>query len=145
MLTGAGEDKLLALIFKDSCVPGIKVSESVSDYLQAILDEVAVSADRIDKEFLMGYSRSLNLLRSLGMDIRRDTYFRLLRRVESSVFIPLSGEPLDGLTIMGPLEIRALDFENLLILSANEGILPPRTPPPSLTPSNLRRGVGLPT
>ena len=145
MLTGAGEDKLLALIFKDSCVPGIRVSESVSDYLQAILDEVAVSADRIDKEFLMGYSRSLNLLRSLGMDIRRDTYFRLLRRVESSVSIPFSGEPLDGLQIMGPLEIRALDFENLIILSANEGIFPSRNTAPSMIPYNLRRGFGLPT
>ena len=143
MLTG--EDTLLSLIFKDACMPGVTVSESMSDYLQAILDAVAAGADRIDREFLMGYSRSLNLLRSLSMDIRKDTYFRLLRRVESSVSIPFSGEPLDGLQIMGPLEIRALDFENLIILSVNEGTFPSRNTASSMIPYNLRRGFGLPT
>ena len=93
----------------------------------------------------MGYSRSLNLLHSLGIDMRKDTYFRLLRRLEASVSIPFSGEPLDGLQIMGPLEIRALDFENLIILSVNEGTFPSRNTAASMIPYNLRRGFGLPT
>ncbi|HIZ85837.1 MAG TPA: PD-(D/E)XK nuclease family protein [Candidatus Coprenecus stercoravium] len=145
MLDGGGTEPLLALIFKDARMSGVSVSESVSDYLQAILDAVSAGADRIDREFLMGYSRSLNLLRSLNMDVRKDTYFRLLRRVESSVSIPFSGEPLDGLQIMGPLEIRALDFENLIILSVNEGTFPSRNTASSMIPYNLRRGFGLPT
>ena len=77
--------------------------------------------------------------------MRKDTYFRLLRRLEASVSIPFSGEPLDGLQIMGPLEIRALDFENLIILSVNEGTFPSRNTAASMIPYNLRRGFGLPT
>ncbi|HIZ87030.1 MAG TPA: PD-(D/E)XK nuclease family protein [Candidatus Coprenecus pullistercoris] len=141
----AEEDRFLSLIFRNACTEDRSVTESVSDYLQEIMDAVAVNADSIDREFLMGYSRSLNLLRSLDMDIRKDTYFRLLRRLESSVSIPFSGEPLDGLQIMGPLEIRALDFENLIILSVNEGTFPSRNTAPSMIPYNLRRGFGLPT
>ena len=122
---------LLKQIFKDAAKPGTPASEAVSEYL--------------DKEFLAGYSRSLNLLHSLGIDMRKDTYFRLLRRLEASVSIPFSGEPLDGLQIMGPLEIRALDFENLIILSVNEGTFPSRNTAASMIPYNLRRGFGLPT
>lgn len=136
---------LPGLIFKEPLRPGVPASETVSEYLRAILDEVAVGADRIDREFLMGYSRSLNLLDSLGIDMRKDTCFRLLRRLESSASIPFSGEPLDGLQIMGPLEIRALDFENLIILSVNEGIFPSRNTAASMIPYNIRRGFGLPT
>ena len=141
---GEGEP-LLGLIFQDAEKPGIPASESVSEYLSAILDAVAEGADSIDKEFLMGYSRSLNLLHSLGIDMRKDTCFRLLRRLEASVSIPFSGEPLDGLQIMGPLEIRALDFENLIVLSVNEGTFPSRNTAASMIPYNLRRGFGLPT
>ena len=136
---------LLGLIFQDAAKADTPASEAVSEYLRSILDTVAEGADRIDKEFLMGYSRSLNLLHSLGIDMRKDTYFRLLRRLEASVSIPFSGEPLDGLQIMGPLEIRALDFENLIILSVNEGTFPSRNTAASMIPYNLRRGFGLPT
>lgn len=136
---------LLGLIFQDAAKADTSASEAVSEYLRSILDTVAEGADRIDKEFLMGYNRSLNLLHSLGIDMRKDTYFRLLRRLEASVSIPFSGEPLDGLQIMGPLEIRALDFENLIILSVNEGTFPSRNTAASMIPYNLRRGFGLPT
>ena len=139
------EIPLLGLIFRDASEPGVPASESVSEYLSSILDSVAEGADSIDREFLMGYSRSLNLLHSLSIDMRKDTYFRLLRRLEASVSIPFSGEPLDGLQIMGPLEIRALDFENLIVLSVNEGTFPSRNTAASMIPYNLRRGFGLPT
>lgn len=136
---------VLGLIFRDAAKPEVPVPESVSEYLGSILDAVAEDADSIDKEFLMGCSRSLNLLHSLDTDMRKDTYFRLLRRLEASVSIPFSGEPLDGLQIMGPLEIRALDFENLIILSVNEGTFPSRNTAASMIPYNLRKGFGLPT
>ena len=59
--------------------------------------------------------------------------------------MPFEGEPLKGLQIMGPLETRALDFDNLVILSCNEGSFPRRSVASSFIPPELRRGFGLPT
>lgn len=46
---------------------------------------------------------------------------------------------------MGLMETRMLDFNHLIILSANEGILPKTTLPASFIPYNLRFGFRLPT
>ena len=46
---------------------------------------------------------------------------------------------------MGILETRTLDFENLIFLSLNEGILPKTASSASYIPYNIRKGFGLPT
>ena len=61
------------------------------------------------------------------------------------VKIPFSGEPLSGLQILGVLETRLLDFENLIILSLNEGNFPAGGSSNSFIPYNLRKGFGIPT
>lgn len=59
--------------------------------------------------------------------------------------LPLSGEPLRGLQIMGMLETRNLDFDNVHLLSSNEGILPPAKAHDSLIPADIRRQFELPS
>src|SRR5690242_16939582 len=46
---------------------------------------------------------------------------------------------------MGFLETRVLDFENLIILSMNEDILPTSSRHPSFIPFSIRKVFGLPT
>ena len=46
---------------------------------------------------------------------------------------------------MGVLETRVLDFENLIILSMNEGVFPQKKSLNSFIPFTLRKGFGLPT
>ncbi len=58
--------------------------------------------------------------------------------------VSLKGEPLTGVQIMGMLETRSLDFENVIILSANEGILPKTGFSDSFIPFDLRKSHGLP-
>ncbi|MCF6214022.1 MAG: PD-(D/E)XK nuclease family protein [Flavobacteriaceae bacterium] len=68
-------------------------------------------------------------------------YLSLLRN-EKLFF---KGEPLNGLQIMGLLETRALDFENLIITSVNEGILPSGKSSNSFLPYAIKNTFGLPT
>ena len=62
----------------------------------------------------------------------------------SRIKIPFSGEPLEGIQIMGMLETRSLDFENVFILSVNEGILPREMNSSSFIPFALKKAFKLP-
>ena len=56
----------------------------------------------------------------------------------SKVSIPLDGEATRGLQIMGMLETRNLDFENVIMLNVNEGVLPSGKLPKSTIPFEAR-------
>ncbi len=58
--------------------------------------------------------------------------------------INLVGEPLHGIQIMGMLETRTLDFDNVYILSVNEGVLPKTTDIDSFIPIDIRLQHKLP-
>ncbi|WP_298547382.1 PD-(D/E)XK nuclease family protein [uncultured Parabacteroides sp.] len=103
----------------------------------------------IEQEFIFHYFATVNrmkeVMREANVEMKIETYFRLLKRLTDTITIPFHGEPLSGLQIMGVLETRALDFDRLIILSMNEGIFPLRKAANSFIPYNLRRGFGLPT
>ncbi len=124
---------------------GMSVPKVLTQYLRDVLDVVATYVGKLDKEFILGFRQCLNQLQSLDLDMRTDTYFTLLGRITQGISIPFSGEPLNGLQIMGPLEIRSLDFENLIVLSVNEDTFPSAGTAASLIPYNLRKGFDLPT
>ena len=73
-----------------------------------------------------------------------DTLVRMTRQLTAGITIPFVGEPLDGLQVMGVLETRGLDFDNLIITSFNEGVFPQKSSTNSFIPYNLRRGFELP-
>ncbi|GAB6394345.1 MAG: PD-(D/E)XK nuclease family protein [Bacteroidales bacterium] len=138
----------------------------ISDYLIRVLERLGrtigypngedeednnkpLSANDLEKEFIFQYVstvRRLNeVLRESAVEMKIDTYLRLLKRIIGSIHIPFRGEPLSGLQIMGMLETRALDFDRLIILSMNEGTFPRRQSANSFIPYNLRKGFNLPT
>ncbi len=79
-----------------------------------------------------------------GIDIPVEVFSRLLKKHLSLGSIPFSGEPLTGLQVMGILETRCLDFKNVVIVSAQENILPRAYQDNSLIPFNIRKAFGLP-
>ena len=99
----------------------------------------------LDLVFAKEWYRAVCLLGDMHLDIRPETYLRLLDQLLAPVAVPFSGEPLKGLQVMGPLETRALDFRNLIILSSNEGTFPRKSFSSSFIPPELRKGFGLPT
>jgi hypothetical protein len=70
---------------------------------------------------------------------------QLLKMLTMDMTIPYTGEPLEGLQIMGVLETRALDFDNIIITDFNDDIYPGRSRGNSFIPYTLRRGFDLPT
>ncbi len=136
----------------------------IGEYLKSILSEVykhltvekntdeeSVNDTRsidLEREFIVQYYKSITRLQetlSSAKNMSIDTYFRLLRRLAQSISVSFSGEPLSGLQIMGVLETRVIDFENLIILSMNEGVFPLKNPTNSFIPYTLRKGFELPT
>ena len=76
-----------------------------------------------------------------------DKYFiiKIHKQIASTNKVPFEGEPIEGLQIMGPLEIRVLDFDNVYMLSMNDGIYPKNSIRTSLMPYGLRKAFFLPT
>ena len=115
------------------------------EYLIRVLKELDLLSSALDKEFIYRYYLAIERLKRLAIPMRKETCLKLLLQITSSITVPFNGEPLAGLQVIGSLEVRALDFDNLIILSVNEGTFPSSLQSNSLIPYNLRVGFGLPT
>lgn len=99
----------------------------------------------MELEFAMHSWKVLTRLRELNPPVSGKTWWRLLGQLLGAEAVPFKGEPLRGMQIMGPLETRTLDFQNLIVLSCNESVFPRRSVAASFIPPELRKGFGLPT
>ena len=134
-------------------------TSALLDYLLLHLRRIAANYAQIEEpgifEQLYGETayridRMLCLLRdpsifNLQSSISPTTLRRLLRQMMLTAKMPFHSEPDRGLQVMGVLETRCLDFEHLLLLSAEEGNLPRTTHANSFIPANLREAFGLTT
>ena len=132
-------------VIRDRNIADRRVIERFSFYLLEVIERTAMSMEGLELEFAKGCHDCITALRRVETDILPQTYIHLLQQLLSAVSVPFRGEPLKGLQIMGPLETRALDFNNIVIMSANEGVFPRRNVSSSFIPPELRRGFGLPT
>lgn len=160
-VTDLASHPLFKLIFKP-----ITHWQDISEYLKQILSALRTSLSVIESrddnknnyvrsldiecEFIVEYYKTINKMEDVlvnipSIEMSVETYFKLLKKLISGISVPFSGEPLSGLQVMGVLETRALDFDNLIILSMNEGVFPLKKATNSFIPYNLRRGFDLPT
>lgn len=147
------EGNLLGVIFRP-VVKSVKdraLIADIEDYQQEILLAVAARLQHNEKmllelDFAREFYLAVNRMKSAqDLQVLPSTYFRLLGGLVGKASVPFHGEPLKGLQIMGPLETRGLDFDNVIILNCNEGVFPHRSASESFIPSELRRGFELPT
>ena len=146
----------LKTIFRKAADP-----RKLSDYIREVLtiisvkthgnedsDENQITREKLRNEFiysvLLAVNRLETIVRSPDVAFKNETYIRILDKILRNQSVPFSGEPLSGIQIMGFLETRALDFRNIIMLSANEGILPSVTSASSFIPSSIREAFGLP-
>lgn len=116
---------------------------------KVIKDNATVGRNSADVQYLAQVISSINkfedvvLKAGIAMDL--SILWKLLRNLLDEAMLSFVGEPLEGLQLLGMLESRCLDFEQLVILDVNEGILPSKAKHGSFIPFNLRRLFGLPT
>lgn len=103
----------------------------------------------VEAYYIECYLEALADLRSAigrhSIEMRDITFIQMLQRAIGGATVSLSGEPLAGLQVMGVLETRALDFDNLIILSMNERVFPRKHYTRSFIPDTLRRAYGMAT
>ncbi len=101
-----------------------------------------------DSEFIYTALQALETIRQLIEERRFNLSFeavsRVIRDVLQESVIAFSGEPLEGWQIMGFLETQALDFDEVYILSMNEGIIPASGSRSSFIPPDVRAAYHLP-
>ncbi len=100
-----------------------------------------------DFESLYHFARMFRQMETMTQRFRfltnSNTICRLIRQSASEIRLPFTGEPLEGLQVMGMLETRSLDFKQVMILSMNEGVLPKPKPSHSLIPYEVKKSFGL--
>lgn len=129
--------------WKDSANTAIKNCIQLIQILKENID------NKLEQEFLFKNLTVLNQLQSLNnnykyiVDIK--TLHQLFKQVVRNEKLSFQGEPLTGLQLMGVLETRVLDFENIIITSVNEGVLPAGKSDNSFIPFDIKKEFGLPT
>jgi CRISPR/Cas system-associated exonuclease Cas4 (RecB family) len=123
-------DRLLFLMDQLSSHPALNRQEPLlHGYIQHVVCQI---------------NKLTGALQKSTFDISINLYYKILHTVLQKDTIPFTGEPLAGIQVLGLFETVGIDFDNVVVLSANEGILPAINHPVSFIPYNLRRGFGLP-
>ncbi|KAF2518333.1 PD-(D/E)XK nuclease family protein [Flavobacterium salilacus subsp. salilacus] len=105
--------------------------------------------DKITKAFLYSIFKVINKLINYYEQHPQMNNLAILQSVYKQVVdlaeVSFEGEPLSGLQVMGVLESRVLDFDNVIITSMNEGKFPAGKTQNSFIPYDVKRELGLPT
>ena len=126
----------------------IEAVQSVCKLLQLLLN----TADIGDNQQLESIHLFLTLFHQLDLQLRKYPFIKQISELRTiyslqirTQKLPFSGDPLQGLQIMGMLETRLLDFDTVIVTQANEGILPAKSIDDSWIPYDMKKQFGLPT
>lgn len=144
-----GDSQLFRLIFQSVD------KNNLIDYLIEVFDFLHQSDSDEESEhftqkqiYLAQYLDMLQRLKHSfagNIPLEMSGLVRLIRQLSATETVSFRGEPLRGLQVMGNLEARSLDFDNLIILSANEGTFPHSATKNSYIPYIVRKAYQLPT
>lgn len=125
--------------------------ESVLSLIFKLKDHYNKSKNRhlLALEYLYRFSEIFNHLQRLNTRYSYITNIKVLQSIYKELLsletLDFKGQPLKGLQIMGMLESRVLDFETVIIVSVNEGVLPAGKTNNSFIPFDVKIENGLPT
>ncbi len=144
--------KMLPSTDRETVLAIFKKFSTVEEFLTRITNIISLlkeSSNELEKEYLYRFYGAFEALKELHKNFNYiknlktlQQFFKQLIQAESLSF---QGEPLQGLQLMGVLETRVLDFENVILTSINEGILPGNHQQNSFIPFDAKIAFGLPT
>ena len=147
MLAFGKEDKLFKILFSRWGNEPQRALQAFYDLIDELRGVYQESNDAIETEYLYLFLTILNRLEKilfgnklLNLKSFKHFLYELIRQEK----IPFSGEPVADLQIMGMLETRCLDFERVIFLSVNEGVMPSNKRINSLIPFDASIEFGLP-
>lgn len=123
------------------------------DWILSMLKTVGKSTQETDDHLMKEaiyrmytlFNRLHELIVSGDLSVDLITLLRLITQLVQSTSIPFHGEPAIGLQVMGVLETRNIDFDNVLLLSCNEGSMPKGVNDASFIPYAIRKAHSLTT
>ena len=123
--------------------------EHIIEILKRVGKHTEIKKDPLAQESVFRMYTLLNRLKQLiendDLVIETTTLRNLVNQLVRSTSIPFHGEPIEGIQIMGVLETRNLDFDNILMLCCNEGFMPKSVNDSSFIPYNIRKAYELTT
>lgn len=131
----------------------LQKADSTNGYLDALIDFCKkvkwLEIDDIQYENVSHFENSFRIIKNqlspYDFEITMETLEVLINQHINSESIDFQGEPLRGLQIMGLLETRLLNFENVILLSVNEGKLPLGNSQNTYIPFDIRKFFDLHT
>ena len=131
----------------------LKTQNSILHHIATLVKQVGIATkpegDALTQESVFRMFTILNRLATLAdsgdLLVDNTTLRRLVSQLVSSSSIPFHGEPVVGVQIMGVLETRNIDFDNVLLLSCNEGNMPKGINDSSFIPYTIRKAHHLTT
>lgn len=120
--------------------------------VQKIMDNILIginSSYPLEQQIVTVFQQSMvslsNLVEEGLPEMNLRTFKLFFNQHWTNSTVAYHGNPTSGLQIMGLLETRLLDFERLIVVGLNEGVLPNLSGLESNIPMDLRRALGLPT
>ncbi|MEE9408353.1 MAG: PD-(D/E)XK nuclease family protein [Polaribacter sp.] len=125
---------------------------SIDEFIERFLKLINLlkeDVNELEKEYLFRFYTVFTQLKTLQTTYEYFSDLKTLslffKQLISSESLSFQGEPLRGLQLMGMLETRVLDFENIILTSTNEGVLPANSQQNSFIPFDVKIEFGLPT
>ena len=134
-------------------MPYPPTSAALLQHIASLVKQVGIATkqegDALTQESVFRMFTILNRLAALAdsgdLLVDNTTLRRLVSQLVGAASIPFHGEPVIGVQIMGVLETRNIDFDNVLLLSCNEGNMPKGVNDSSFIPYSIRKAHGLTT
>ena len=128
-------------------------SAALLQHIATLVKQVGIATkqegDALTQESVFRMFTILNRLAALAdsgdLVVDNTTLRRLVSQLVGAASIPFHGEPVIGVQIMGVLETRNIDFDNVLLLSCNEGNMPKGINDSSFIPYTIRKAHHLTT